>query len=192
MSQGNHNALVLTIPNAETKFVDKLWKKYLAEVGAKTIRDRKTKEWRTEGAAVPGVGNNVNVYATTDAFGPDVEQIVWFGFDGTYLSSAMHGGNYLQGERFLLEFGLMVTREMIRLELEAEEKRMRDLETRMARLKRQNDGYHREIKIAEEKIETAKKNIVTNEQEQEQTANAIDDQRAALEAVKLRLREVQN
>ena len=189
MSAGNQNAIVLTIPAADGKFVDKLWKKYITDKGGKSIRNRKAKEWTTEEFSVPGAGSNITLYASSREIGQDVEQIVWFDLGDSYLSSHLHGNGYLQGEKFVMEFGLMVTREMIRLELEEEEKKLRDLENRMTRLKRQNDGFHREIKIAEERIETAKKNIVDNEREQESTTNALEDQRLILESVKERLKE---
>lgn len=192
MSMGNHTALVLNIPDSQSKFVDKLWKKYLSQEGTKVTKNRKSNEWVSEPLYLRGVRNlgSVVLYATSEEIGEDVEHIVWFDLGDTYLNSRSHGSDYLEGEKFLMQFGLFATREMIRLELEAEEKALKEMENKLNRLARQNDGYHREIKMARERIERAEANIVTNEQEQQTTATEIEDQQRRLEAIKQRMREI--
>ena len=192
MSMGNHTALVLDIPDSESKFVDKLWKKYLSQEGTKVTKNRKSNEWISEPLQLRGVRNlgTVVLYAKSEEIGNGVEHMVWFEIGDTYLNSRTHGSDYLEGEKFLMEFGLFVTREMIRLEMEAEEKALKELENKMNRLARQNDGYHREIKVARERIEQAENNIVENEQEQATTSTEIEDQKRRLEAIKQRMREI--
>ena len=90
----------------------------------------------------------------------------------------------------MMRYALEVTREKIRIELAAEEKRLSRLNKSLKKLERANDNYHREIRVAEERIKRAEQNIIENEVTQEETRSSIELQKAAVEAVKKRLSDI--
>ncbi|MCP3930408.1 MAG: hypothetical protein GY705_15055 [Bacteroidetes bacterium] len=192
MSQGLNNALVLEIPDSDEKFVEKVWKKFAREFKGKTKElDRKRNEWFSDNAKVPALSSNTaNIYTQIEQSGEDVDVSMWIDIGGSYLNSGDHYNDYTEAEKLLLRFGLEVAQETVRLEIVQEKKELKKLESTLERLKRSNEGYHREIETAKERISKAEENIVTNEQEQENALNMIEEQKQLLEEVRRKLEEL--
>ena len=189
MTTGIHNALTLEIPDTKRKFAENLWKKYTKTFGGKTKRNRKSKEYFSENASIPGI-STVNIYSSLEEDGNSTALSVWIDMGDEFLSSYTHSDEYTDAEKMLMEFGLEVLREKVRMELEDEEDQMKRLAKRLKKLERANSNYHRDIKVAEEKIQKAEDNISKNEIEQAETKSSIEMQEAALEAVRKRLSDI--
>ena len=89
-----------------------------------------------------------------------------------------------------MRFALEVTREKIKIEIKEEEGRLKKLSKKLKKLERANSNYHRDIKVAKEKIRKAEGNIEQNEIDQDDTRTAIEAQMELLEAVKKRLSDL--
>ncbi len=191
MSQGNNTALVIQLPGADVKLVNKLWKKYLRDYDGK-VKKAKEDELFADDADIPGIGlgNTVDVYAKMKETGNGTELSVWFYLGGAYLQSDMHPERYEEGRRFMEQFALMVKKEVIRQELKAEEDRLKELENELSKLERDNERYHQIIEDAEKRIEQAKADIQTNEKAQKETQNAIEEQRKRVDMVKSKLKKI--
>ncbi|MEL6864969.1 MAG: hypothetical protein AAFP19_11140 [Bacteroidota bacterium] len=189
MSQGIKNAMILELPDMEEKFVEKLWKKYIKPYGGKTRRNKKADEWFTDDADIVDIGgsNTVDLYARAAELGDDVELILWVDMGGAFLSSAEHPDRYTEGEKLLMRFALFVAKEQTKMELEAEEKKLKKLKSSLKKLERDNDRYHRDIENAKERIRKAEENIVVNEQEQDGARKQIELQQETIEDVRQRL-----
>ncbi|MEM1320108.1 MAG: hypothetical protein AAGG75_07600 [Bacteroidota bacterium] len=194
MSLGLNNAVVLEMPDTEEKFVEKLWKKFIKPYKGKTKRNRKADEWMTDDAAVVGIGgaNAIDIYAQFASVGDDVELAMWVDMGGAFLSSYEHPSPYLEAEKLLMRFALYAAKETTRLELEAEEKRMKKLKSTLKKLERDNERYHREIEQAKARIARAEDNIDANVIEQGDTRQLIELQKEAILLVKKRLDELDN
>ncbi len=192
MSLGVNNALVLELPDAKEKFVEKLWKKYIKQFDGKTKRNKKADEYFTDNAKMVDIGGaqSVDVYCRVAGSGSDVEVILWIDVDGSFLSSSSYPEEYTEAEKILMRFALEVTREKIKIELKEEQSRMKKLSKSMKKLQRANSNYHRSIEIAKEKIKKAEANIEQNEIDQENMKNDIEAQQEILEAVKKRLSDL--
>ena len=191
MSQGVNNALVFELVNTNEKLVSKLWRDYMRDFDGKPKRVKGYDEMLSDDADIPGIGagNTVDVYALIEESGEDVILTTWFDLGGAYLNSATHGDRYVEGEKFLMRFGLYVTKEMIKLELEAEKERLSELEKDLDKLKRDNERLHDIIADAERQIEEAKAGIEVNLQEQDGKTKDIDAQHKVVEQVKAKLEE---
>lgn len=189
MTQGMNNALVINIPNADDKAVEKLWKKHMKSKGSKAKKIKRSEEWFSDNAKIPGVGgsNSVDVYATFEQSSDDVLMTVWFDMDGSYLNSNDHQERFSAGETFLSNFEYEVYKDRIRSEIKSEENNLKKLESNMKKLKKNNDRYHKEIEDAKKKIAKAEANIEDNIQEQEETDALIEAQKEVVELTKKKL-----
>ncbi|MCB0568508.1 MAG: hypothetical protein KDC66_02040 [Phaeodactylibacter sp.] len=191
MSQGANNALSLQIAGADEKLVAETWKNYMKDFyDAKVKWDRKTKEYLADDASITaiGLGNTVDVYATTEEDKNNNTTInVWFDLGGAFLSSREHADRYEEAEKLMLRFGLEVAREKTRLELDNEKGELRQLQKDLERLKTANDRYHKEIERAQEAIKKAEADIVQNEKDQQDMLEKIAGQEKAIQSVEQRL-----
>jgi len=190
MSKGFENSVVLEMPDVDSDFGEKLWKKYIKPFGGKTKKIKS--EWFTDESKIAGIGgaNTVDMYMKTNESGGNVEFAVWFDLGGAYLSSQEHPDAYVEAEKFLMRFALFVAKEKTSVELNNEEKEMRKLENMLKRLERDNERYHREIELAKEKILQNEGNIETNVVEQEEARKLIELQLELVEKIRLRLSEL--
>jgi len=186
MSEGVQNALVLELPDTNDKFVDKLWKKYLKGFkGGKSKKNKKENQIFTDNIKIPELGGNepIDLYTRTTEIGDDVELTLWVDMGDDYLSSSNFPEEYVEAEKLLMRFGLKVTEEKIKIEIDKEEDRLKDYEKKLKKLKRAHDNHHRDIEQAKEKIKKAEKGIEENEADQEDLDKIIEEQ-------KLKVREV--
>ncbi len=193
MSEGIQNALVLELPDTNDKFVNKLWKKYLKGFkGGKSKKNKKENQVYTSNIKIPEIGGSdaLDIYTRTTEIGDDVQLSLWVDLGGTFLTSSEHPEEYLEGEKLLMRFGLEVTKEKIKIEIEKEENKLKKLEKTMKKLKRANDNYHRDIEQAKEKIKKAENNIEENEADQENTDKLIEEQKEMVKKVMKKLEDL--
>ena len=136
-----------------------------------------------------GVGK-VNMYSHLSGSKNSTSLTVWVDLGDEFVNSYSNSEQYTEVEKMMMRYALEVTREKIRIELAAEEKRLSRLNKGLKKLERANDNYHREIRVAEERIKRAEQNIIENEVTQEETRSSIEMQKAAVEAVKKRLSDI--
>ena len=193
MSQGPQKALSLELANADEKLVADVWKNFMKDFyDAKVKWDRKAKEYFADNADIPaiGLGNTVDVYATTDQKGSNTTINVWFDLGGAFLSSREHPDRFDEGEKLLLRFALEVAREKTRQEVSAENDQLRKLQKELERLQANKERSQKEIERAQEAIKKAEADIVQNEKDQVDMLEKIAEQEKAVEAVKQRLGEL--
>lgn len=194
MSQGVHQALVMTIPNAKAGDVEDVWEDYIEDFyDCKTKRNRKTDEYFSDNAEIVAIAgsNTVDIYASIEKSGDDDTEIaVWFDLGGAYLSSSEHPNRYTEAEKLVLRFALEVARYSTKEQLEDEEKALKKLESNLKKLKRANDRYHEDIEDAKKRIAKAEENIEENLKEQEDAIKQLEAQKAAVELIKKRLSDL--
>lgn len=192
MSLGNESALVIRIPNVEAKFVEEVWQNYLKDAyRGKTKWNRKEKEWFTDDVSITAIGgsNTVDLYTSIEQTGSDVELAMWCDLGGAFLSSTSHRDRSKEAERMLEKFSMEVAKASVQADLDAEEKKLKDLENELQKLQKENERLHKEIEKAEETIRKAREDISKNEKDQEAASKTIDAQKEAVEEVKKRLKK---
>ena len=189
-SVGIHNAYSVEILNADKKVVDKAWRSLMKSYKGKTKYNRKEAELGTSNAKVTELGSSAyTIKASIQQRGGNVTVHSWFeGADG-YVNDAAESEN--AGVNALLQsFAVNVRKDMVKMELSNEEKMLKQSESELSKLKRQNDGYHKAIEVAKRKIAEAEQNIIENEAAQEMAVTKIDGQRSIVETVRQRLKRV--
>ncbi len=195
MSQGVKNGFVLEIPNTNTKVVEKVWKKYVKQYSGKTKKDRKSDEWFTDNAIARDIAGGLNamdIYASIEDSGDGVRFTTWYDLGGAYLNSYEHGEQVDEAQKMLMVFAIEVAKEMTRIELEQEEKRLKDLDNTLKKLVRAKEGYEKEIEAAKERIAKAEANIETNIKDQENTHDQIEAQKEVIKEVEEKLSDLDN
>ena len=136
MTQGMNNALIINIPNADDKMVEKLWKKFMKTKDSKTKKIKKSEEWFSDNANISSIGgsNDIDVYATFEQTGSDIIMTAWFDIEGSFLNSTDHPERYSAGENFLMAFETEVYKEGVKAELKKEEINMKKLESNLKKL----------------------------------------------------------
>ncbi|MBK6374550.1 MAG: hypothetical protein IPF67_15795, partial [Saprospiraceae bacterium] len=73
MSQGNNNALVVSLVGVSQNDAEKIWKKYMDEFGGKSKFNKKSGELYTDNASLPTISENtVDVYGKAEKLGDDI------------------------------------------------------------------------------------------------------------------------
>ncbi len=190
MSQGVQNALLLSLPNTNEKLAEKVWKTYVEQFGGTTkkIKD----EWMTDNAIIPGIGgdNVVDLYAKFSGTSSDATLSLWINMGIDYVNSGSFSAQFQEAEKIMLAFSIEVAREVIRLELDAEDKELKRLESLQKKLERDNEQYHQDIENARQRIIRAESNIENNLKEQELTRQKIESQRKLIQSVEKKLNDL--
>ncbi len=187
MSLGIQNGISVNIPDADAKFIDKIWKKYTKDYG-KLSKNKKAEEEYIEAAVIQTINGKspMNIYTTTEK-----NQIVAFFDNGTgFLNSIDYAKEFQSASEFMKEFGNEVTRELIRIELEKEEDILKKNNKEYEKLKKENIDLHKDIENYKQKIKKAEADIVTNDKDQERSKAAIEAQTKIVETVQTKLNNV--
>lgn len=187
MSQGSHPAMVLELPGAESKMVEKMWTDYTKkELDGKTKKDRKSKEYQTLNVEIPGVsaGSAVDMYAKVNERGNSSELMVWIGSNDGWINPKDLPRRYVEAEKMLMRFGLEVSKAQIELMVEEEEDKLKDLEKELEKLRRDKEKYEKAIERAKAAIAENEALIEENKKAQEDKAKAIEEQRKQVETTR--------
>jgi len=182
MSLGVQNALVLDLPDTDSKLISQNWKTYLKEYG-KVKYNRKAKEWylmRTKISPIDA-SDKIDIYMQSD----DNQIIVYIDFGDEFLTKKHP--SYDNAVDFLKAFELEVEIAKIQKELEEEEKSMKKLEKQQTILNRNEIRYNKTIENAKNKIVQYEEKLIKNKEEQIAIAQKIEEQKLAVDAVKKKL-----
>lgn len=190
MSLGSNNALVVTLDGVNAKLVGKLWEDYMDKhYDAKVEWQRKTKEYFIDNLNVPAIGGAtpVDLHATAKETGENVTFSLWVNMGTSFLNSSNNYDYFKAAEKLVDEFALEVAREKTRLDVEAQEKQLKQLEKELEKLVSANERYHSDIEKAKEAIRKAEENIGQNEKDQITARQKIESQKQVVDNVKKKL-----
>lgn len=193
MSEGNNNALTLTLPRISVKDAEKVWQQYMDDYyDSKAKWNRKTKEWIIEDADIValGRGKTIDMFTTFDEAGDGVKVNLWVDLDGEFLTSREYPDRYTDAEKLMMRYALEVAKASVQEELDNEEKELKKLETDMRKLKNANDRYHRDIERAKEAIKQAEEDIVKNVRDQEDMLKKIELQKEMIDQIRKKLNDL--
>ncbi len=188
MSLGSHNAIVLSIPDYDSKFANNVWRDYIKSFKGKTKKVKRSKEYFTDDARIMGVSTNtVDMYWIINSAGNGSTLTLWTDLGGAFLNSEEHSNEYEGMAVMLLGFEKQLNVENIKVELKAEESELKELEKKLARLEKLNDKYHKEIEDWKRKIIENEEMIEINIQDQASMRMAIDKQKESVRGVEIKL-----
>jgi len=194
MNTGVNNALVLSIPDADDKVVEKVWKSYAKSFDSKVKKIKKSNELITASPSLAGFSKAglMNIIVKFEQKGDNVEFLSWFELRDEFLNSYNHPDEFDEAQKLLLNFGLEVAKEYTLMELDEEEKELKKMENDLKRLVKDKENYEKAIVDYEQKIIDAKADIENNIIEQERTQDTINSQTESVEVVKKKLANLNN
>ena len=193
MSLGVQEAFEVDVANLDAKEVEKVLMSYLKEYKGKKgpKKDRKSKEILVDDAEIPALsGNTIDLYATVDGKGNESKVNFWFDLGGAFLSQEDHPEKMEALSNWLYEFGKATRTRTVELELDAEEKLLKDLNKDYDKLKKEQEKLEAAIEKAKETIAQAEKDLETNASEQKNSQESIVEQQKVVEDVKGKLKKV--
>ncbi len=191
MSQGEHNAYIITMEGADRKMVEKTWKDYMKEYG-KVKHDKKSKEYYSVKTDIPFVSRseNLQVFLKYEERRGQTTGYIFF-YDGSgFVNPDDYPDESLQAEKFVEEYYYEVEKYVINKFLEDEEDKLKDLEKDLTKLEGKHRDYENDIEKYEKKIVEAEENIEKNLKEQDDMRYAVEKQRQQVEAVIEKLNSV--
>lgn len=196
MSQGIQPAYLVEIEVGNSRLVENEWKDFMDSYGGKTksVKGNRSEKITTSADIVSvSAGKPLEVYAQTEkSQGNTTLHKVWFSIDGNYLDRNTNSDANKEAVKILEKFALQCKVTDTEQELKQAEKKLRQVESDLDKLKKQNVGYHRDIENYEKKIEKAKDDIKKNEQQQLDTAELIKLQNEMLKEIGQRLKDLRN
>lgn len=193
MSLGNNNGFILDLPEYDYKFATQVWKDYLKEFRGKTKRVKRSSELFTDDATISYMSSNsVDLYSKIDRSGSGCALNIWFDLGGAFLDSENHGEAREGVDLFLNGYQKKLKVGQIKNELSGEQKELKSLEGKLAKLQSLNDRYHKEIENWKEKIAANEDKIKTNINDQSDMENAIGSQKDKVKDVEVKLAKAEN
>lgn len=186
-SMGMQNALSLDIQDVKASKVEDLWQDYVKQYSGKTKKEKKMKEYFTEGAKVYFIPDlsTVNIRARFEERGKTATEAIIALADGErYLSTAANAEQMKSANEFVRQFDVFVQKYKTNLQLEEEQKKLKNLESDLKKLVKENESLHKDIENYKDKITKAETAISKNNGDQQKTASMIIEQNAAVDKVK--------
>lgn len=194
MANGQQNAMVLEVADADDNFLSKEWNAFTKDYG-RLKRVKKADEYMIEGAQIVDIGGveRINLYSRIEKMGKESSRLItWFNIGSDYVGSENRPEAYAGAVKFLQKFDHHMHVRQVEIELEDEEKEMKKLSSEMDKLQRNNENYHKEIDKCKKKIIEMEADLVKNLEEQELSQKQIEKKEATLDEIKSRLAEIRN
>jgi len=188
MSQGDNNAIVVTLPDTEEKVVAKEWGDFIKEYKGKLRKIKKSSEIFADDAKIEAMSSNtVDVYALVSQRGDNTELTAWFDLGGAYLNSETHPDKWGVAQAMMNDFSARVSKTYVANMLQEEEKKLKGLEGDVKSLEKDKEQALKEIEKCEKKIEEAKAAIEEAENKKEQAMKDVEAQKMVVKEVKKKL-----
>ena len=190
MSLGSQNGLYIELDGADKKLSEKLWKNYIKEYSKKVKKSKN--EYYTEEGRIPIVNGSaeLTLYSSFEEGRNQTTLYTWVDLGGVFLNSEDHLSQYDGMNQFLTDFYFQVRKEVIKKEIETEEKLLKNLNKDLSKLANKNEDYHNDIVKAQEKISQAESKIEKNLANQDDKRIEIQKQKEKIEDIIKKLNEV--
>ncbi len=194
MNSGVNTALLLEIPDADKKIVEKVWKSYAKSFKGKVKKVKKSDDLITESPNIAGFteAGLKNIVVRFEQSGDEVEFYSWFELRDQYLSSYHFPEEFDEAQKLLLNFGLEVAKEYTLMELDEEEKNLKKMDNDLKKLVKDKENYEKAIEDYKQKIIDAEADIANNLVEQGRKEEEISTQNDTIEIVKKKLANLNN
>jgi hypothetical protein len=174
MSRGSQNGFSILIPQTKSKNVISDWKKFLREKN-KSSYNEINNEYVLSMSVVPDISkDSILIYSVFSQVPAGTHLTSYFSSkDSTFYSSKSDANISGRISSYLRNFAVAEYRKSVEEELEAEQKKLKNLQSDLTDLENSNDKMNRNIKENDRENERKKDDIKTNLSEQEAKTTAI-------------------
>jgi hypothetical protein len=185
MSRGEQTGFEVPIASGKPDLVKSNFEKWLKKYKAKVTSSSKSPEIFGDNADIKVVSQNtVDIYATAVPDANGAKLYVYVDLGGAFISSASYPQQYTAMEALLKQFSKDQALGMVESQLAEEEKTLKTLNKDYETLKKDKDGYVKEIEKAKALIQQREQDITKNDADQAAKLGQINLQNQILETVK--------
>lgn len=193
MSFGTRPGFSLNFPNTDPKLVDEVWTDYVkTNFGGKLKKGKKGEKSATDLQSPSVSSSSFTLYSQIEKTSDGAQLNIWFDQGPHFLSRRDDPGHTSSTKELLSNFYFNVRRAAVGEEVKGEETKLKDLESRLKKLQRDNSTLNRDIESYKAKLKKAEEDLVQNQKDQEATLIDIDKQRQAVEEARKRQGNVEN
>lgn len=187
IGNGNNNAMVATIFEADISDIEKEWKSLMKSFDGKVTMGG---EIFADNVKFKGFENPCDVYARVKNISDrEKELLVAVDLGGAYLSGS-HPAQLKKIENLLYDFALKLTKEAISRQLKEAEKAHKKMVKERENMAEEKEQLRKDIENYKNKILEAEKAIAENEKSQDMKKQEIEKQNKAVEGIKDKLNGV--
>ncbi|NNE26990.1 MAG: hypothetical protein HKN09_09125 [Saprospiraceae bacterium] len=190
LSFGHQNGYVIEHDGADEKMVYKFLEDHYKKYG-KVKRNKKAGEWSCESCQIGVISSSpMDVYFKVKE-GKGLTSSYHFFDEGTqFISSENSADASKKINNFLTNVFYEVKRDVIKMELEEEEKILKDFEKDLSKLEKKNKDLHEDIEDYKKKIIEAEEDIEKNLEEQADMKMSIEKQTRNVSEITKKLNNV--
>lgn len=193
MSFGTRPGFSISFPNTDPKLVDDVWTDFVKNTFGGKLKKGKKGEKSAAGLQSSNVSSSeFTVYSQVEKVGDGAQLDIWFDQGPHFLSRRDDPGHTSSTKELLSRFYFDVRRAAVGEEVKGEENKLKDLDTKLKKLQRDNSSLNRDIENYRAKLKKAEEDLVQNQKDQESTIIDIDKQRQAVEEARKRQGNVEN
>ncbi len=184
-SKGEHASYQVLIPEAKLKAVESDWKKKLRNKSKGKVEEQGG-ELIIYGAVDKNVApEGFNVFSKLLETTEGVLLTAWFmRSDSSFISRETATDKTLAAEKYVRDFAVEEYKEVVKAELNSEQKKLSDLEGDLKQLVNEEEKANKKINEDERSISRTKTEIRTNEADQKLKSDQIAKQKATVESLK--------
>ena len=193
MSFGTRPGFAVGFTNTDKRVVEDVWSDFVKEnFDSKLKKGKKDERTAAECNSISVSAGQFTLYSMVEKVGDGTQLTAWFDIGAYFLNRNDDATHTEETKALLTKFYYEVRRAALSLELKAEEDKMKDLDNRLKRLKRDNESLHKDIANYQAKIKKAEEELVQNQKDQETTLVDIERQRGTVEQAQKRRDNVEN
>ena len=195
MSTGTNNSYLVELTDVNRDVAVTEWESFIKPYRGKTKYNRKTQEFVTVGATVPGMGSGLtNLYAkiVEEKTDPDVKTtiIVWYetptGFAGELGETALMETGLQLTQRYAIQTSRAHAQNVLRIEQEALAQLQKDLK----KLQDARESYQKEVQRAETLIVDRTEKLKVNSVDIENREREIKNQTRMVKQAETNLQKI--
>ena len=182
MSFGTRPGFAVSFPNTDIKLVDNVWTDFVKNNFNGKIKKGKKGEKTAAGCRSATVSaGDFTLYSEVEKIGDGAQLNVWFDVGAYFLNRNDDPARTNETKVLLTKYYYDVRRAAVGLEVKAEEDKLKDLDNRLKKLKRDNDNLNKDIANYQARLKKAEEDLVQNQKDQEATLIDLDRQREDVE-----------
>ncbi|MEZ5025838.1 MAG: hypothetical protein R2739_04585 [Chitinophagales bacterium] len=184
MSKGEQNGIEFVLNGVNQEDAKDAISKWGKKMKAKVTRDKKSPEIFIDNASMPTVSaNTVDMYAVVSPIENGSKVTVYTDLGGAFVSSAAYASQYNALDVIMKKFAKDQAIILVEAQQKAEEKILKNLEGDLKGLKKDKDGYLKDIEEAKALIQKREQEIIKNEADQAAKQQQISLQQQIIETV---------
>lgn len=166
MSRGENMAVIVKIPEADIKSVQKGWEKAIKNKTKSKVQKELNETWIASTLLTEIFKDPIAVYGKVIATEEGIDVMAFFEVDSTFISDENDEEKVASVSRFMRRFGVAQYKNAVSEQLKSEEKKLKEYKHRLSKLQKENEKLHKNIKANESNIINRESDIEVNKSDQ--------------------------